>query len=131
MNLNGINEGGILNAVMVGKEQFMEYKVKHMMDDLFEAMPKEDRIRYLFNKALVDYAKTVKWKDGVMEGSAFFEAMITASYREFIRAAYDTFDGEPPVVFKIAELTLNDSPIPKANLSSIYGMMKPEKGVSK
>ena len=109
----------------------MEYKVQHMMDDLFEAMPKEDRIRYLFNKSLVDYAKTVKWQDGVMEGSAFFEATITASYREFIRAAYDTFDGEPPVVFKIAELTLNDSSIPKANLSSIYGMMKPEKGVSK
>ncbi len=108
----------------------MEYKVQHMMDDLFEAMPKEDRIRYLFSKMLVDYAKTVKWQDGVMEGSAFFEATITASYREFIRTASVTLD-EQPIVFKIAELTLNDWSIPKANLSSIYGMMKPEKGVSK
>lgn len=88
----------------------MKYKVSHMMDDMFKAMPKEDRIKYLYRKALVDYVKSSAWKDGVMEGTSFCDVTLRASYREFIRNAYSVEEDEPPVVYEIAELTLESYP---------------------
>lgn len=88
----------------------MKYRVSHMMDDMFKAMPREDRIKYLYRMALVDYVKSSTWKDGVMEGTAFSDVCLRASYRESIRNAYSVGEDEPDVVYEIAELTLESYP---------------------
>lgn len=121
----------------------MKYKVSHMMDDMFKAMPREDRIKYLYRMALIDYTKSSTWKEGVMEGTAFSDVCLRASYREFIRNAYSVGEDEPPVVYEMAELTLESYPPdvrildesicdtinlnsdkPKQKLSSMYGIPK-------
>lgn len=120
-----------------GKGANMKYKVSHMMDDMFKAMPREDRVKYLYRMALIDYTKSSEWKEGVMEGTAFSDVCLRASYREFIRNAYSVGEDEPPIVYEIAELTLESYPPDvrildnsdkaKLKLSSMYGTI-PKKG---
>lgn len=83
----------------------MKMKISQVVEGIFEAMPMEERRRYLTEKMLNGYSSKVNWTEA-LSNTSFCDIDFHLVYREYEQNLYRESEKDEMMTVTIAELTL-------------------------
>lgn len=89
----------------------MKMKISQVVEGIFEAMPMEERRRYLTEKMLNGYSKKVIHWVEALSNQSFCDINFHLVYREYEQNLYRESEKDEMITVTIAELTLVEDTI--------------------